>query len=256
MPYTATCAVEDSGLKRASSIREKASELKKEIIKNQAIETRCKEEIKEVLQREKIAKEEQKQIREKLLDLQEDLDRIESKIGRDAQRRHSLSRRFEENISIKKDLEKRALKVDFVMYAKQISDYKAKVPIWDTKVKELRRREEELLNKIERAERRKYRAEDKAAVLENKLEFAQRAKAQGVRTNYFDSPQPKSDYDKAIDCLQQRVRDKCLHGVLMEKKAKVLEKKVDSLEETIDMIKFRIKDFYNSKREVLSSKYL
>ena len=254
MPYTATCAVQDNILRRGTSIKERARELQQLIAKNQAITKNCQEGIKLAKERENNAKHEQKEIRERILEIQDEMERIESKTKRESQRRHSFSRRYEENTLLKKELESKT-KVDFSVYKEQIREYHGKVQELDGKMKEIRSKEEGLLSKIEKAERRMYKAEDKAAILENKLEFARRAKDQGVKTNHFDSPRQKTEYEKAADLLQQRVMDKSLHAVLMEKKAKVLEKKVESLEQTIDMIKFRIKDFYNSKREVLSSKY-
>ena len=170
MPYTATCAVQESVLKRGTSIREKAVELQRAIAKNKAIVNKCQEEIKVAKQRENTAKEEQKRIRELLLDLQVDLERIESKTRRHTERRHSFSRRFEENISIKKELESKA-KVDFSKYVEEIKEYNDKVPVLDRKMKEIRIQEDIVLGKIEKAERRVYKAEDKAAVLENKLSF-------------------------------------------------------------------------------------
>lgn len=234
------------------SFRERAIVLQQELKECEEKRKRFLEDTKKAKVRYHKYKQEAPGIRLRMQEIDERMEKIERDLKINKEKIYQTHRREQENMNM---MEKLKMPLpDMGELAKEIKTASQYAALMRQKKAGVQSKIEIMEDKIQRAERRREKAEDMSYTILQKLATHRHLLGNAeITCNY--KPMNKGEYVNKVNDMREKIRIAGIRRRRAEDAAGSLEKRIEVMDRALDNYERRISDFYKSKREIMGSKF-
>lgn len=239
-----------------NSFKEKMNNLKCKLKEAEDRFSKCKEETLAARWKEHNAKLKMRAMSERISEIEEQIRKIESRITYHNDRRKEIAEKYRENGRVRNILEGSSIDIEQMM--RELHDAQNHTIDVRRMNKGLQKVVAILEPKIESAERRAQKLQDRAFLLDQKIavhRYLAEKRPEGLPVPDEETKAPLTEQEAKIISIREKIRGSILRRREAERKRCTLERKMEVMEQALENYRRRNLEFQVSKRELLSSNF-